>query len=660
MAKARALIGEWPDGLNSTWDTLEADNSSEKVQIAQKLRHQVASMHREFPIFGLEHESAVGMAAVVGGHDKKVMIGWVKPEGGALHAFKANATGVGGLELHFAYVASRVLEAGEDETQFTLTDLSELNQVFGLAENPFRKLQRHRINMAIKPIMADLQALGGEAQSYLNKLASVMVQTEAATFAPAAAGLQGVDLAAFHHVGMTSSFSHNDYEFYAAPGEKGQLRREAVDNFPLLKGILPRQLMMQTVVEAREPLGAFVGQRLGVGKGAIKRLNKIRWDIGHREPEDVLDTLTKMDPNWVPTKEADWAPFLECTDVIKRTFGPVVQTDMAKLLKGKPAEWRAYSVAMRKSAGIVDERGKVDPATIGDGGLNEVAMTINDVVSNFSDRVVLPVAMIGAYGNRPEPLSIQQSLDLAKTSSQLLFQNLNATSVMDRIRRFHHHRIRLTGSAAAEVSYKDPSAEWPPLCEDVVAPNGWRLVNLASAQDLRIEGEELQHCVGGYARGCAEGRNRIIGVRTPEGNHHSTMQVVGFMTDTAECVQHRQRRNNSPDPEARVAEDWFMGQLNSGALQVNRPEIQQHGEFMKSWSATDNLRARAGYNWKDLNAVNNAIREWQEFTKIDSIDKMLTDKVLNKLVLSLNPYSDIASNLHRVEGLNHTAVLLQP
>ena len=245
------------------------------------------------------------------------MMGWVKPASEEFQPFQVSAARVKGLPLHFKYVASRMLQVEEGAVSFKVDDYAKIARLFGFDSQPFADLQRQRIKAVLGPAVRDLQQLGAEGSKFLQAAANLLVKAEQRSFQRGYDRLRDVELAAFAHLQMTNRMKATEYSFYADPTEKGDLRREAVENYPLLKGILPNQLGMQAVVEQRQSLAQFIGQRLGVGKGVVKSLNKIRWSVQGREPGEVLDTISKIEPTWLPSTQEDWPAFLECGDTVK-------------------------------------------------------------------------------------------------------------------------------------------------------------------------------------------------------------------------------------------------------------------------------------------------------------------------------------------------------
>ena len=96
-------------------------------------------------------------------------------------------------------------------------------------------------------------------------------------------------------------------------------------------------------------------------------------------------------------------------------------------------------------------------------------------------------------------------------------------------------------------------------------PGGWWIAQLTPA-DCQIEGELMGHCVGGYARGVAEGKTGIYSLRDPKGMPHATIEMnpLGSATEVTdkitgwEVTQVQGKQNREPIPEyKKMLAQWF-------------------------------------------------------------------------------------------------------
>lgn len=91
------------------------------------------------------------------------------------------------------------------------------------------------------------------------------------------------------------------------------------------------------------------------------------------------------------------------------------------------------------------------------------------------------------------------------------------------------------------------------------------LQELMTPGELRIEGKELVHCVGGYSPAVRSGRSRILRIRTgPNVSHWSTVELHRAARDEATewvVAQHRGRKNKEPSPVNKQVLDHVMANL---------------------------------------------------------------------------------------------------
>lgn len=78
-----------------------------------------------------------------------------------------------------------------------------------------------------------------------------------------------------------------------------------------------------------------------------------------------------------------------------------------------------------------------------------------------------------------------------------------------------------------------------------VDTQGFTIRELVTASELQREGEEMRHCVGGYARAVEDGRSIIISFRHPEGKLRSTLELKKD-GKAYRVVQHRAFANKNP------------------------------------------------------------------------------------------------------------------
>jgi len=112
-------------------------------------------------------------------------------------------------------------------------------------------------------------------------------------------------------------------------------------------------------------------------------------------------------------------------------------------------------------------------------------------------------------------------------------------------------------------SVSDPSQYTGPVV--YTDDDGWT-INELTPEDCEIEGDLMEHCVGGYAYNISSGDSRIFSLRDPRGMPHMTMEfrVEKYIGDnntektTMKLVQSKGHSNHHPkDTYIEVAKEWL-------------------------------------------------------------------------------------------------------
>jgi len=80
----------------------------------------------------------------------------------------------------------------------------------------------------------------------------------------------------------------------------------------------------------------------------------------------------------------------------------------------------------------------------------------------------------------------------------------------------------------------------------------WKIEELLSDQELRVEGGIMRHCVGGYINACKSRRSSIWSMQVVEANRHKRVLTIEVLPETKQINQAKGKRNASPSDEAVV------------------------------------------------------------------------------------------------------------
>jgi len=86
--------------------------------------------------------------------------------------------------------------------------------------------------------------------------------------------------------------------------------------------------------------------------------------------------------------------------------------------------------------------------------------------------------------------------------------------------------------------------------------NGWTIQKVVTKNDLLVEGNKMNHCVGSYANEVRYGRVTIVSLRDPRNNPHVTLEFDGNQIKNANQI--RGNSNKEPDDEYKaMIKEWI-------------------------------------------------------------------------------------------------------
>ncbi|MGE0251274.1 MAG: PcfJ domain-containing protein [Dongiaceae bacterium] len=185
-----------------------------------------------------------------------------------------------------------------------------------------------------------------------------------------------------------------------------------------------------------------------------------------------------------------------------------------------------------------------------------------DVCGSFSRQVVAPF-----YGALNVGQCFPSGIMRNSNWTSIPFEGRNIVEILATSRDWHAR----SDAMLAKIS-DFQAAEWPPLSEKTIHPGtGLVLYPLTTPSMLREEGQRLKHCVGGYARLCMEDRH-IISIRNADGDSIATIEYRATDKDgriQISQVQIRGYGDGIPLPNAKLAAEWYLEEINQGRIEIN-------------------------------------------------------------------------------------------
>jgi hypothetical protein len=133
------------------------------------------------------------------------------------------------------------------------------------------------------------------------------------------------------------------------------------------------------------------------------------------------------------------------------------------------------------------------------------------------------------------------------------------SSMMRMMEAWHRGLGLERGGLTWQPSPLRPMAIEEPGEDPAAPPKVWRLVELTSGEQLRLEGAALHHCVGRYAGLCSQGHSRIWSLRVQRGDKIRHVLTIQVNLQKRAVVQARGFRNRLAAGKAlRLLQDWSV------------------------------------------------------------------------------------------------------
>lgn len=153
-----------------------------------------------------------------------------------------------------------------------------------------------------------------------------------------------------------------------------------------------------------------------------------------------------------------------------------------------------------------------------------------------------------------------------------------------------HRRAASLSALRHEHTAERPG--WPALCAPWRSHDGrYDVIALTSAADLVIEGNEMQHCVGGYYDVCRRGDTQILSVRR-DGRRAATVEVAlegPIEAPTLKVGQFKAIRNTRPADDLHDVLRDFLRDVRSQAHAMNDVTLARYRRRMHK---------RGDYAWR--------------------------------------------------------------
>lgn len=467
-----------------------------------------------------------------------------------------------------------------------------------------------------------------------------------------------LNLEAIEVLSATDRYTWSEYQFFTAPGERGDRRRQAAFIYPVLAAYIPRRPALRLAVDTSKPLNEALQKSFGeddqgrprLSKGALKRLQGIKWSPGDIAVDRLAFALSEIPVDWLPSSKEEWDAFCDLTATVGFILQDATGMRLDQIYAGCGGKWVQFAERVAKA--YTDDRPpegmaeseikswlKSRPAPDRSReAMRNASLDAEDMIKTFATQVILPVA---AYETRLSEvfiarLHIEHAYAIA---ASILAGGKGAPAIMDMSRHWHTQRERIdfdiTGNEpeAQPVSVMEniPEDGWAPaILAPVIAPNGISITPLFSPSQLKDEGAPfggaperdkngvagLNHCVSTHANNCRREGYQIFSVREVNNaggyTRLSTAEIRMITNDLKISeIQHRGYRNGLPAREAREAWEWFKRAVEAGEIPINFDGIRKFNT--SNPGDRNNLEFMCGYDWRDEEKTLNALKAWHDY-----------------------------------------------
>lgn len=328
-----------------------------------------------------------------------------------------------------------------------------------------------------------------------------------------------------------------------------ELRRnrvQAVRAYPVFADKIFNSAGIETAIYNGEPLAPAFAKALDLKPQSLARMQGVTWQKTgrhhYRNPDRLAKLVNLVDVNHVPTTRAGFAA-LE------------VSTEAACVLATN-----CRNTSLKDAVGSIGGRFE----KIADLAEGNPPAGMSDMARNITRQLALP-AMVQAAMARGSSRS--EALEIAAHGEDEFgaLEGLSVRNAMQNSARWHRNETVI------RQNLNDPDftneRPWRPLVGEIDLGDGIRAVELCSAQELQNEGNEQDHCVGGYTQDVLKGQSLIFSIRrgneilsTVEFDNLGNTKTIEDPT-TGQKIQQRDINecqnmafcNEEPDSEAQSA-----------------------------------------------------------------------------------------------------------
>ena len=270
---------------------------------------------------------------------------------------------------------------------------------------------------------------------------------------------KNMDQDALNALSTQDSFLWKDYDFFSNNNSNFIYRKQAADAYPMFTKIMSSRMSIRIAIDSQKSLqealqNAFGNNKDGkpiLGKALLKRFHGLKYPLNGLTIEKIIDTLSKIPPDWFPKDADEWDAFCDITATIGSILPKVTGNNMETLFQGCQGKWQIYKER------LINEITDVRPPE----GLTEDAIKILDNYLDLNRFKKIPKekvkasAMVLTEGltSLPEGIDVKNYEDY--DPGQILPYGINKEHIIDWIERMYAPISSRTALYAACINVDD-------------------------------------------------------------------------------------------------------------------------------------------------------------------------------------------------------------
>ena len=482
--------------------------------------------------------------------------------------------------------------------------------------------------------------------------------------------------------------------YASGSGTEPQDRSQVAASFPVLAGMIAESTLLSRAVDLREPIQQVLTETTGLGKGALKRIQKLtvplaasrlfadrahvfgvdamgvnrqrRFNIGGTVSlETSLRHISELPPDRAPQDNLSWKRYNEILAGVAIPIANVLNVPVIEVLAASKGDWNAFHASLARSADF-------DAADFDRRALALTMIDAIEAIDDFSRTAVLPqlLASIESTGQDIPPVSEEFLRRGFEVSAKIFLGNSkNVAGALFEAARRYASRIPALMDAASrdpvdeavvlELKWQKYGIEgFPLLTRSFRASNGLVVRPLENFAEMRQESSRLSHCVGrAYLSKARQANCHIFSIQASDLKaSYSTFEIDAIKGETERemrtdirTIQHRAKSNGNPLPPALLAYGEWMQQVKSGGLTLNHVEVmewKEHVRLENGAAATAmpkvSWKSALECDWTDSELRAATWTEWRhvlggDFGKSASSEVIYREKTARELTATMNP-----------------------